>query len=60
MMIKISIRQKLLDIVIAHPHLVTFGISLGITMGIIIALCGLPLDAFAESGSFGRPTGSGS
>ena len=53
---KMSFIQKIMNIVVAYPQLVTFGISLGITMGIVLVLYGgVPHDVFAGRPMSGRP-----
>ena len=39
-----SLKDKIMNIVIAHPKLVTFGIGLGITfvVGIAVGMMGIP------------------
>jgi hypothetical protein len=50
-----SIKQKLLNAITAHPRLVTLGIGLGITFAIGTAIGMLDINqAFAITGSFNR------
>jgi hypothetical protein len=54
-----SIKDKIMDIVTAHPKLVTFGIGLGITfvIGTAIGMLDHNQLAFAGNGQRSNPTG---
>ncbi len=54
-----SIKTKIMDIVAAHPKLVTFGIGMTITMAIGTAIGMVDHQAFANSASQVQGNGNG-